>query len=302
MTSYSRPLAENLDMQISLGGEYSQLTVEGPGGETRTFWRPKGLFSLAWEPNQQLDVNLRLQRRVGQLNFGDFLASVNLNDERQNAGNPELVPPQSWELEIEGVQNLGRWGRTTLRAYGRLIEDIVGIVPIGATGQSPGNLDSAYVVGIESRSTINMDPLGWRGARLDLRGLIQHSEVEDPLTGIPRPISNFTLHAIEASLRHDVPNTPWAWGASASYQHGALQYRLNEVGRQFEGPVFMSAFVEHKDLFGLTVRGGVGNILNARSRLDRTVFVGRRTGPIDFIERRNREIGRIFSLSVTGRF
>ncbi len=302
MASHSRPLAENLDLQLSLGGEYSQLTVEGPGGETRTFLRPKGLLSLAWEPSENLDVNLRIQRRVGQLNFLDFLASVNLADDRENAGNPDLVPPQSWEVDLEGVLSLGAWGSTTLRAYGRLIDDIVDIVPIGATGQSPGNLDSAYVVGLESRSTINLDPLGWRGARLDLRGLVQHSRVDDPLTGIPRSISNYTLHFVEAALRYDVPETPWAFGGTGYYQLGALQYRLDEVGRQWEGPVWLSAFAEHKDVFGLTVRATVSNILNARSLWNRTVYVGRRTGPIDYIERRDRLIGPIFSFSVTGRF
>jgi hypothetical protein len=78
---------------------------------------------------------------------------------------------------------------------------------------------------------------------------------------------------------------------------------LNEVGREFEGPVFAGVFVENKDVFGLTVRGSVGNVLNARSRLDRTVFRGRRnTAPIDFIETRNRLIGPIFSLAIRGTF
>ena len=55
-------------------------------------------------------------------------------------------------------------------------------------------------------------------------------------------------------------------------------------------------------MFGLTVRGNVTNLTHATSMWDRTVYVGRRTGPIDFYERRNRTIGPIFSLSVTGKF
>ena len=302
MASYGRPLADNLTMQLSAGGEYSQLRQAGAGGLTRSFWRPKGQLALNWRPDERTTANLRLQRRVGQLNFLDFLATVNFSDDRENAGNPELVPPQSWELDLEGIRNLGRYGTTRLRLYGRWYQDVVDTIPIGPTGESPGNIDKAHAYGFEWNTTFNFDPMGWRGARLDARLQLQRSRVEDPLTGENRSISNFLLRLVEANFRHDVPDTDWAWGGSLSHVLGARQYRLTEVGRQWEGPVWTSLFVEHKDLLGLTVRATVSNLTGARSMWDRTVYVGRRTGPVDFIEDRNRTIGPIFSFSVRGRF
>jgi hypothetical protein len=302
MLTHGRPLASNLSVQLSLGGEYSNLRQSGIGGLSRTFWRPKGLFSAAWKPNEKTDFNLKLQRRVGQLNFYDFLATVNISDDRENAGNPELVPQQSWELDLEGVRNLGRYGSSTLRLYGRLIDDIVDIIPIGATGESPGNIDRATIFGAEWKTTFQFDPMGWRGAKLDARVQAQQSRVEDPLTGEKRPISNSLLHLVELSLRHDIPDSDWAWGGSMNYSLSALNYRLTEVGRQWEGPVFANLYAEHKDVFGLTVRATLGNVAGARSMWDRTVFVGRRTGPVAFFERRDRRIGPIFSFSVRGKF
>jgi hypothetical protein len=260
------------------------------------------LFSAAWKPAPRLDVNLKLQRRVGQLNFGDFLATVNLNDDRENAGNPDLVPQQSWEADLETVKNFGRYGTASLRLYGRLIDDIVDIVPIGLTGESPGNIDRATVFGIDWKGTLQADPLGWRGAKIDVRMVAQRTRLEDPLTGETRPISNNMIHAMSFALRHDVPDTSWAWGANFSYQKNALNYRLTEVGRQYEGPVFGVLFVEHKDVLGLTARATLVNFLNGRSYLDRTVYVGRRTGPVDFFEQRDRKIGPILSLSLSGKF
>ncbi|HEV2122991.1 MAG TPA: TonB-dependent receptor, partial [Chloroflexota bacterium] len=300
--SYGRPLAPNLNVQLSGGGEYSDLRQIGGGGLSRTFWRPKGSFSAAWKPNPRTDINMRLQRRVGQLNFSDFLATVNLGDDRENAGNPQLVPQQSSELEIEAIRNLGVYGTTTLRLYGRLIDDIVDIIPIGLTGESPGNIEKATIFGIEWKSTFNFDPLGWKGAKLDARVQRQETSLDDPLTGQARRISNSMIQLAELSLRHDVPGTDWAWGGAANYGRNALNYRLTEVGRQTEGPVFAYVFVEHKDLLGLTVRATVANVLGARSTLDRTVFVGRRTGPVAFFEERDRRIGPIFSFSVRGKF
>ena len=302
MGTYGRSLTPAATLQVSLGGEYSQLAQVGGGGLVRSFRRPKGLVSLAWKVSPALDVNVKLQRRVGQLNFYDFLASVDLNDNQANAGNPDLVPPQTSELEVEVRRDLGRWGNTSLRVYAQRIDDIVDTVPIGLIGESPGNIDRATVHGLEWKGTLNLDMLGWTGAKLTT--LVQHetSELRDPLTGEQRPISNNLKDAAELGLRHDVAGTDWAWGGDLSYSFFASDYRLGEVGRQWEGPVWGGLFVERKNLAGLTVRFSAANLTNAMSMWQRTVYVDRRTGPVDYREDRDRRIGPIFSLSVSGKF
>jgi hypothetical protein len=284
------------------GGERSQLAQVGAGGTTRTFVRPKGELSAAWKASPRTDVNIKLARRVGQLNFFDFAASVNLQDDNETAGNPDLVPEQSWDLDVETVRNLGPLGTTTLRLYGRLIDDIIDYVPIGTDGEAPGNLDRAVVYGFESRSTFNLERAGWNGARLDFEAQLQRSEVEDPLTGEKRPISNSLQEWASFALRHDIPGTEWAWGTGASYQLNAKSYRLTEVGRLWEGPIWGDLYLEHKNVYGLTVRAGVYNALAADSMWDRTVHAGRRTDPVDFIEERDRQIGPIFSFQIRGKF
>lgn len=302
MTSYSRTLSPRLSVQLAAGGEYSAISVVGPNGETRRFWRPKGQASAAWKPDADTTVNARLQRRIGQLDFGVFASSVDLAVGQSTAANTQLVPQQSWELELEGIRRLGPWGVTSLRAYGRSIEDIVDFIPIGASGQAPGNLDQATVAGAEWKGNFTLDPMGWRGARLDLRVQVQDSHVDDPLTGEDREISNSLLRLYEGVFRHDVPGTDWAWGGNATSVTYARAVRLTEIGRLTEGPVWASVFIEHKDVAGLTVRFTAGNIADARSVWDRTVYVNRRDGPVAFREDRDRLIGPIFSLSVRGRF
>jgi outer membrane receptor for ferrienterochelin and colicins len=302
MTSYGRTLSPKLSIQLSAGGEYSTLRHASGVTSAQSFFRPKGQLTAAWKPAPRTDVNFRLRRRVGQLNFFDFLASVNLTDDRRNAGNPDLVPPQSWELEVETIRNLGPWGTTSVRLYGHLINDIVDTVPIGATGESPGNIDRAVRYGVEWKSTVNFDLAGWRGAKLDLTVQLRDSRVKDPLTGETRRISNDLMHLMEASLRHDLPGTDWAWGGGLFYYLPALNYRLTEISRYWEGPVWANLFIEHKDVLGLTVRGTINNILGGDSMAYRLVHAGRRTDPIAFLERRDRLIGPIFTLSVSGRF
>ncbi|MDP9190205.1 MAG: TonB-dependent receptor [Acidobacteriota bacterium] len=302
MGSYGRSLAPSVTFKLSAGGEYSQLAQVGAGGTTRTFYRPKGELSTAWKVSPRTDINFKLARRVGQLNFFDFLASVDVATDQATSANPNLVPEQSWDLEVEGVRNLGTLGSTTLRLYGRRIDDIIDTIPIGTSGQAPGNLESATLYGIESRSTLNLDGIGWRGARFDAHFGWQDSAVDDPLTGEQRPISNSLQEFFSLALRHDIPGSDWAWGTGYSYQLNAKNYRLTEVGRQWEGPVWGDVYIEHKDVRGLTVRAGVHNLLAADSMWDRTVHAGRRTDPVDFIEERDRQIGPIFSFAVRGKF
>lgn len=300
MGTYGRTLTPATTLQVSLGGEYSRLEQIGGGGLVRSFHRPKGLVSVAWKVSPALDLNMKLQRRVGQLNFYDFLASVDLNDNQTNSGNPDLVPPQTSELEFEAIRDLGRWGNTSLRVYTQRIDDIVDIVPIGETGES--HIDRATVHGFEWKGTFNLEPIGWTGAKVTT--LLQHelSQLRDPLTGQNRPISNNLKDAAELSLRHDVAGTDWAWGGDLSYSFYARDYRLSEVGRQWEGPVWGGLFVERKNWHGLTVRLNASNLTNAMSMWQRTVYLDRRTDPVDYFEDRDRRIGPIFSLSVSGKF
>jgi outer membrane receptor for ferrienterochelin and colicins len=300
--SWGRPLTPTLAGKISVGGEYSQLSQVGAGGLTRNFYRPKGEASLAWKASPQDDLNFKLARRVGQLDFFDFLASVNIQNDQQNAANPDLVPEQSWALDAEWTRALGPAGSVQTRLYGRLIDDIIDYIPIDDRTQAPGNLDRALVYGIETVGTLNLDRAGWSGARVDLTAQLQESEVEDPLTGETRNISSSLLRSGSLSLRHDVPRTSWAWGGGAQYQYRALSYRLTEVGRMWEGPVWLSLYLENKDVRGLTVRAQAGNILGADSMWDRTVHAGRRTDPIAFTEERDRRIGPIFSFQIGGKF
>ncbi|WP_133479924.1 TonB-dependent receptor plug domain-containing protein [Cognatilysobacter segetis] len=300
--SWGHPLGATAKLQVSAGGEYSKLEQVGGGGLTRTFKRPKGSIALAWKPSDTLDVNIKLQRKVGQLNFYDFLASVNLNDGRENAGNPDLVPQQSWEFEVEATKNLGRWGTTTLRVYDHRIDDLIDIVPIGADGESPGNIDRAREYGAEWKGTWKLDPFGWQGAKLDTRWWVQQSEVRDPLTGVERRISNSLIHFWEVKLRDDIPGTSWAWGMNVNHELDALDVRLTEIGHTWEGPIWGELFVERKNFHGLTLRAAVANALGARSYRDRFVYLDRRTGPVDFHEVRDRRIGPILAFQVSGTF
>ena len=303
IVTLSRPLSSKLDFQIAAGAEISRLDRtddELPAGK---FFRPKGSIILGWRPSSGWDASLKLRRRVGQISFYDFLAQPKLTQDRENAGNPDLVPPQSWEIEGEVGRELGKWGKTRIRAWRHWVTDIVDVIPLADHTEGIGNLPKAKRWGIESTSTINFDPIGWTGAKLDVQFGMEDTSVSDPLTGANRPISGVQDRWASLTLRHDIPKTQLAWGAEGSYGHYTKNYFLTEVFRSWEGPWFVSAYIEHKDVFGMSVRAQVGNVFNARHRWTRYVYEDwRDRSQLAFKQVNNQLIGPIFNLQVKGSF
>ena len=317
ITSYGRPLADNLALQATLGGEYSKISQSGARGESRSFVRPKGSVALAWQPQPDLDLSLKVERSVGQLNFFDFVESVDVSQNNGNAGNPGLVPPQSWRAELEATQKLGPWGSLTVNIYGEKFSDIVDSIPITATTEARGNLDSATSYGVGLVSSLLFDPIGWEGAKLDFEGELRKSSLRDPLTGVHRRISDDKIFTYEVTFRQDIPNSNWAWGAGAEDFRFSKFLRLDQTTKFRTGAPYTWAFVEHKNIFGLTVKAELGNLLGRSENFTRAAYGtilgqpgdldppfirGRRNGPLGFVEDRSREFGLIYRLTVSGSF
>ncbi len=300
--TYGRALTDNLQMQLSLGGEYSKISQTGTQGLTRSFYRPKGFAAFDWKANSTLNLSGRIERVVGQLSFFDFIATADLNQDRVDVTNANLVPPQSWLFEAEATQSFGALGSLNLRLFHEEISDIVDQIPIAGGGEAPGNIDSATRSGLEGEITLLFDPLGVRGLRLDAELEYTDSEVLDPLFGTPRAISNNELVEFDIELRQDFFGTPWAAGAVFRYDEREPNVRLGEIARSLDTPGFGRVFVEHKDVFGMTARLRVGNLLDQRDRFDRTIFLDRLAGTVDVTEVRDRKFGVIYSFDIEGSF
>ncbi|MDJ0920127.1 MAG: TonB-dependent receptor plug domain-containing protein [Henriciella sp.] len=299
--THGRQLTPKIRLQASLGGEVSELMSDGENGQTRTFTRPKGSISTTWTPRDNLTINTTLEREVGQLNFFDFVSSVDLNQGDDQTGNVDIVPEQSWSLEVEAERDYGDWGAATFSVRGEALEDIVDQVPIG-TGEGPGNLDSATRIRFEVEGTFKFDKLGWKGARIEYEGDWRKSWVDDPLTGDTRRINDDLIYVYELEFRHDIPGTDWAWGLNYEEYQEAPTFRINSQRRFENQPGFMWGFIEHKDVFGMTASVFLANLTDQDDQFTRVIYSPDRLGPIDRVEDRTRNFGHILTLRLRGNF
>ncbi len=164
------------------------------------------------------DISGEIRRSVGQLSFGDFLSSVSLDDENQRGGNNELVPNQSWNFDLEVNKGLGHGDRPSSNSATAGSRTSSSFFPLPDGGEARGNIGNATRTQLEMNTTLQFDPIGWTGARLEIQAIKRWMRVTDPFTGEDRPFSNDLIDLLEMDLRHDVPHTDWAWGARSVYQ------------------------------------------------------------------------------------
>lgn len=300
--THGRRLSPELTGKVSLSVEQSELSQTGAAGLTRSFVRPKGYVSTAYEIREGYKINTRLERKVGQLNFFDFISSVNLGEENGRDGNPQLVPQQSWYGEIEIERDFGAFGAGTVKIYAEEIEDLVDRIPLPGGGDGVGNIDSASALGVEFSSTLKFDPLGLEGAQLDLEGNFRESNVTDPLTGIDRRINDDHIRNWEARFRHDLPNTDWAYGFGVQEHLDGAIVTLDRRGVFSQTPLYSWIFLEHKDIYGMTGQIRLENLFNSQDKFRRSVFTPDRRGTITLREDRVREFGPVLKIELSGSF
>lgn len=300
--SYSRSLSDTWSLQVSGGMEYSVLSQDGDRGQTRSFWRPKGAVVVAWNPASNWEYNFKLQRKVGQLNFFDFLASVDVENNNANGANPELVPPQSWLAQVEAIRSLGPYGKVKFNVEYEDITDFVDQIPLGPLVEAPGNLpDAATRLQLTLDASLLLDGMGIPGGKLDTFITWRDTSMIDPLFLTERQLSG-NRYYWNADFRQDVPGTPWTWGMFAEYQSKNYYYRLDYEERFYGSRPFGLVYLEHKDVFGLKVRVAVANLFNSKDRNQSVNYVHRRDGPVDYARDFTLTYHPILRLAISGTF
>lgn len=299
--THSRKVSPKWDLQLSAGIEYSKL--EQTGGLIRDFVRPKGFVLATYKPDDSTSIRLKTEREVGQLSFFDFIAAIDVVDNINQRPNINLVPSQSWNFSAEYDKDFGQGFTININPYFNLISDLVDRIPIGVDGDGVGNIDSATQYGIDFNTSIKGQRWGWDGTQIDLDLEWRNSKVDDPVTGVSRQLSRDKKTFWHARMRHDIPDTSWAYGGGVREYADYKGFRLFTTDDPTLKRPITYAFLEHKDILGMKIRAELTNLIDSREEFTREVFDDRRDrGKLGSTEFQSRAFGPILNIEFSGTF
>lgn len=291
--------SETLTLQAAMRAEVSRISQEGDSNLSKSFFYPKPRAQLTWQLAPQHQLRLRFQKEVGQLDFGDFVASTEVNLGTVAGGNAELVPQK--ETVFEAVYEYRFWnkGALELTAQHRLVDDIIDVIPLEGGFEAVGNIGSGRRDFVQARLSLPMDRLGLKDALLQARGSWSWSRATDPLTGEHRRFSGELPFGCGVNFNQDLKGGRFSYG----FDHGCnvdenVNYRVRER-RFFEGEPYITIYGQWKPSSDLTIRLDFANITNAEQRNEREIHSGRRDlTPLLFRELRSIRQGEWLFLQI----
>ena len=276
-----------LTVEAALRVEVSEISQSGDSDLSETFVYPKPRLQVTWTPIADHQLRVRLEREIGQLDFGDFVASADVDLNQVEGGNPELEPAKAWVVEAVYERRFWGEGALTLTAQYKRWEDLIDVIPLTGGFEAVGNIGEGSSSYQQIAVTLPLDRLGLPNARLLARATVSQSSVTDPLTGEDRRFSGQIAFGCGINFRQDLRGGRWSYG----FDHGCnlddpVQYRIREV-RYFEDEPFVTIYGQWKPREDLTVRLDLGNATDREQRRERFVYSGsRNSAPLAFREER----------------
>ncbi|MFL5297437.1 MAG: TonB-dependent receptor plug domain-containing protein [Phenylobacterium sp.] len=279
-----RPTA-TLTIDAALRYESSDISSSGDVVLAKSLAFAKPRLSVSWTPIPATQLRLRIEREVGQLNFGDFVASSNLTTSLGvTAGNPDLNPEQDWVTELAVEQQLWKGASVVLTGRHFKLTDVVDRGPVfahdGTVFDRPTNIGDGTKDTIILDYTLPFDALGWKGALLKGEFVRRWTQVTDPTTGLTRPISFTHPRDWNLSFSQDLPREHLSLGVDLYGGFSQTSYRFNLI-ETFKLRTYARPYAEWKPRPGLSLRLELPLVQAPRTRLRDTfqVFPGPRSAP-----------------------
>lgn len=258
--------------------EYSAITETGDVQNNRSFFYPKPRLLLTWDPLKSTEVRLRIERKLGQLNFSNFVSAVDLNTSGLvSAGNPDLRPDDHWQYEAAVEQRFWGKGSVVITGLHEQIADVNDFVPIAGTNppaDGPGNIGSGTSDQLDIEGNIPLETLGVKGGLLKTTTIWRTSSVQDPITHEDRRISGQRPDNLQVEYDQDV--TQWKSTFSLVWFKGWREtyYHISEIDHYHIGNQYLQAEWDYKPASDLVLTFQADNLMPFTFYRYREVWTG----------------------------
>lgn len=263
-------------VEAGMNIELSEISQSGDSDTSKSFTYPKPRVRVTWTPATGHQFRFRAEREVGQLDFGDFVASAEVDIGQVQGGNPDLEPYKANIFELTYERRF--WDKAVFTmTYGHAeVEDFIDVIPLTGGFEAVGNIGSGTQDTFDIGINLPLDHLGIANARLQARASFRDSNITDPLTGEERRFSGQGKFGCGVAFNHDLDGGRWSYG----FDHGCnldrgVNYRIREI-RTFEQEPFVTLYGQWKPSEDLTVRVDIGNATDRENRRFREIHSGPR--------------------------
>lgn len=290
---------DKISVEGAIAFEATRITLAEPlrSSNTYRFFKPRVVAT--WNPTGQMTLSLQAERKVGQLNFDDFVGAQQVADGSSTRTNSALRPSQTDGLRLTAERRWGTRGSVSITFVSERITNVVDIVPVG-DGQGVGNLPSASSFGVDLLASIPLSSL-LDGAELTVDAAWRETSVQDPFNGATRQLQNAEFAGTTINYRQII-NPRVSYGAAVRYDPPYRFFRSQSKSEFKSGPDF-SIFAEWAVGSASKMRIEVNELFGRRVDRELTRYMGLRgIAPISSAEFRDRTSSPIFALQIEKTF
>ena len=292
-------MRDNLAVEGGVRVERSTISQSGDATMEKTFSFIKPRLLATWTPWADNQFRVRFEREVGQLNFYDFAASAQLQNDIVSGGNTNLSPEQRWVSEL--IYERRFWGDGVIGITLRHdeISDAIDVIPLPGGLSAVGNIGDGTLDRLAVNFQAPLDRFGFSGGRISAVNTWNSSQVTDPATGKARPISELRRSNATIALSQDIKSWNLQWNFAWSPLIGETNYDPN-LRFSWRGHDYIEAWVEYKPTPTLSLRAHV-NIWDDFHQT-RVAYADPRTQAVNYVETRNINPRTYYSLRLRKTF
>ena len=288
-------------LEAGLRFESSVLEQAGYSHDRRRFDFAKPRVSAAWNISAHDLVRLRAEKRVGQLDFEDFASSASLSTGSVTAGNSTLQPDHAWRTELMYERSQSSGAALGLTARYDRISELIDRIPIfgDETFDAIGNIGDGRRIELQCDLTVPFKTGLLRNATLKANLLWRDSRAIDPVSGVPRSVSEDLPWEGSLEFRKNIDSRNLHWSFEYTLPSVSREYRFDEVRTERLGEM-VNLSAGWKPTPHWDMRAYANNLLNRAATRERLVYpASRASASPSYAEVRMLKVGVYAGLSIT---
>ncbi len=300
-----------MSLETALVYEFSEIEQSGDSSNKRdfSFFKPK--IDYRFDITPQLQLRMLVEKIVRQINFVDFVAVTDSEDDDSNtlAGNTDLRPDFWWNYNLLAEYRLPNdIGVVSANIYQHNHKDFKQRIDASTSAtnlaSAVGNIGSGTMNIMDLKGSVRLSTFGMPNVLVTSFVSIRDSKVIDPFLEEERSFNNYHRGQFDIGFRHDIPAWKMNYGLKWNnrFDGDFKRWDIDDIESDTQKP-FVTAFLEVTAFSNTILRLDIDNLSDSPQCRERERYLGHvRDQILEELEKRCSNTGRIISFKVSGNF